>query len=192
MDLHPLQTPCLVLDSERVKRNAARMSERVRRFRAQLRPHVKTHKCAEVARIQTEGDSGAITVSTLAEAEFFADRDFSDITYAVPIEPGKFERAIELSKDRGAVEFDRGCGYGRVFDLEGRDLALRVDSVSQEHGVLTAPDSAALDRLKAGSRVRILANHSCRSAASALKRARRRSDCRSMGDSAKPVVLIAR
>ena len=38
-----------------------------------FRPHVKTHKTAEIARMQHGGALGPITVSTLAEAEFFAD-----------------------------------------------------------------------------------------------------------------------
>src|SRR3954467_14529027 len=98
MDLRTIKTPSLVLDVERVRRNAERMSARVRGFGATLRPHVKTHKCVEVARIQTEEGAGGITVSTLAEARAFAAHGFRDITYAVPIEPGKFEEAIELSK----------------------------------------------------------------------------------------------
>src|SRR5205085_8120516 len=98
MDLQTVKTPSLVLDVGRVRRNAERMSARVREFGVSLRPHVKTHKCVEVARIQTEGGAGGITVSTLAEARAFAAGGFKDITYAVPIEPGKFEEAIELSK----------------------------------------------------------------------------------------------
>jgi len=97
--LEALKTPSLVLDVAKVKRNAAEMSERTRRFGADLRPHIKTHKCLEVARIQTAGHSGAVTVSTLAEARVFAANGFSKITYAVPIEPGKFDEAIEISRD---------------------------------------------------------------------------------------------
>src|SRR5215210_4545580 len=98
MDLHTIKTPSLVLDAGRVRRNAERMSARVRELGASLRPHVKTHKCVEVARIQTGEGAGGITVSTLAEARAFAAHGFKDITYAVPIEPGKFDEAIELSK----------------------------------------------------------------------------------------------
>src|SRR4051794_445633 len=98
MDLQTIKTPSLVLDAGRVRRNAERMSARVRELGASLRPHVKTHKCVEVARIQTEGGAGGITVSTLAEARAFAAHGFGDITYAVPIEPGKFEEALELAK----------------------------------------------------------------------------------------------
>jgi len=99
MKLETLKTPGLVLDIAKVKRNAAEMSRRVKEFGADLRPHIKTHKCIEVARIQTVGHSGAVTVSTLAEARAFAANGFTKITYAVPIEPGKFNEAIEISRD---------------------------------------------------------------------------------------------
>lgn len=99
MRLETLKTPSLVLDVAKVKRNAAEMSQRIRQFGADLRPHIKTHKCIEVARIQTAGHFGAVTVSTLAEARAFAANGFSKITYAVPIEPGKFAEAIEISRD---------------------------------------------------------------------------------------------
>jgi D-serine deaminase-like pyridoxal phosphate-dependent protein len=98
MRIEDLKTPSLLLDVERVKRNAERMSEIANRNNGRLRPHIKTHKCIEVARIQTEGHNGAITVSTLAEARAFAKNGFTDITYAVPIERGKFEGAIEISR----------------------------------------------------------------------------------------------
>lgn len=98
MNLLTLKTPSLVLDYERLKRNAEGMKERVSRLGASLRPHVKTHKCIEVARLQTIGHKGGLTVSTLAEARAFAAHGLSDITYAVPIEPGKFSEAIKLSQ----------------------------------------------------------------------------------------------
>jgi D-serine deaminase-like pyridoxal phosphate-dependent protein len=107
MNLETLKTPCLVLDIAKVKRNAAEMSRRIKQFGADLRPHIKTHKCIEVARIQTAGHSGAVTVSTLAEARAFAANGFSKITYAIPIEPGKFDEAIEIS---------RGCELSLITD----------------------------------------------------------------------------
>src|SRR5881394_1385092 len=107
MKLETLKTPGLVLDIAKVKRNAAEMSQRIKQFGADLRPHIKTHKCIEIARIQTGGHSGAVTVSTLAEARVFAANGFSKITYAVPIESGKFDEAIEIS---------RGCELSLITD----------------------------------------------------------------------------
>jgi D-serine deaminase-like pyridoxal phosphate-dependent protein len=349
MNLQSLKTPSLILDVTKVKRNAERMTQRVKQFGADLRPHIKTHKCVEVARIQTAGHSGAVTVSTLAEARAFAANGFSKITYAIPIEPGKFQEAIAisrdcelslltddidvpgelneaarqanvylnlflkvdcgyhrcgvepnnpdaseiprrianasnlrfagilthaghsyncqtkaevvplakherdlmagfadtlrkevgevpivsigstptitcvdnlngidevrpgnyiffdafqatlgscaiedcaltvlasvvhrdrsrrkiildagaiaLSKDRGPVSLNPDCGYGRVLDLTGDDLNLTVSEMSQEHGVVSVNDDHTFDRLRVGSRVRVLANHSCLTAA---------------------------
>ncbi|MBA3766253.1 MAG: alanine racemase [Acidobacteria bacterium] len=348
--INELKTPALLLDVARVHSNAKRIGDRVRLSGARLRPHIKTHKCIEVARIQTSGHSGALTVSTLAEARAFSAHGFRDLMYAVPIEPGKFDEAIQLagdcerlalitddleiptllnetarragvtldlflkvdcgyhrcgvepslpeafeiprrisdssnlrfagilthaghsyhcrskvdvlalarterdtmtefaarlragglpvetisigstptitnvdhlegidearpgnyiffdafqaaigscsledcaltvlaavvhrdrrrqkiiidagaialSKDRGAVEFDAACGYGLVLDLEGHDLGLRVGGLSQEHGEIQVSDDNLLDRLSTGTRLRVLANHSCLTAA---------------------------
>ena len=73
--------------------------------------------------------------------------------------------AIALSKDRGPVEFDPGCGYGQMVDLEGQNLGIRIDSLSQEHGEAATVDSAAIERLSVGTRVRVVPNHSCLTAA---------------------------
>jgi D-serine deaminase-like pyridoxal phosphate-dependent protein len=63
------------------------------------------------------------------------------------------------------VGLNPNCGYGKVLDLTGKDLNLTVTEMSQEHGVVIAEDEHTLDRLKVGSRVRVLANHSCLTAA---------------------------
>jgi len=97
MQLEDLPTPCLVLDRGKLERNLARMSSAMRRHGVSLRPHLKTAKSADVARLATAGEAGGITVSTLAEAEYFADRGFLDITLAVGITPEKLDRVAELS-----------------------------------------------------------------------------------------------
>ncbi|HET6892264.1 MAG TPA: alanine racemase [Pyrinomonadaceae bacterium] len=146
MNLETIPTPALILDVERVRRNAARIGRRVTEMGARLRPHIKTHKCIEVARIQTRGHSGAITVSTLAEARAFAAAGFSDITYAVPIEPGKFEAAIDLAKlcNRLALltdDVEIPVPLNEAARKTGRilDLFLKVDSGYHRCGV--EPDS---------------------------------------------------
>ena len=350
MNINSIKTPGLLLDIARVRKNADRISAIAKRNNVRLRPHIKTHKCIEVAKIQTAGHDGAITVSTLAEARAFAKHGFADITYAVPIEKGKFADAIEilrsdvklnlltddadtmmqldkaseaagvkfdvfvkidcgthrvgvephtakaieiprqmsdsanlnfagilthaghsynarskegilevarherdsmaelagrlrddgivvptvsigstptistvdhlndvdevrpgnyiffdayqatlgscrfedtaltvlaavvhkdatrkrlvvdagaiaLSKDPGPVGLDPACGYGHVLDLDGNETGMRVTGMSQEHGEIDAAESEAFDQLNVGDRVRILANHSCLTAA---------------------------
>jgi D-serine deaminase-like pyridoxal phosphate-dependent protein len=96
MRLHDLNTPCLVLDQRKLSRNITRMSKRAHDFGIDLRPHLKTCKSEHIARLATAGHSAAITVSTLKEAEYFAARGFSDITYAVCITPDKLDRVARL------------------------------------------------------------------------------------------------
>src|SRR5436309_1748611 len=92
-----ITTPAFLVESDVVQRNCEAMREKARRSGVVFRPHVKTHKTIEIARMQFGGGTGPITVSTLAEAEFFAGHGFNDITYAVPIGLGKLERAAALA-----------------------------------------------------------------------------------------------
>ncbi len=75
---------------------------------------------------------------------------------------------LALSKDLSAAEFLEDAGYGLVCPLDAtRPLeGLYVDSVHQEHGLIAAKDGAPpYDKLPVGTRVRILPNHACMTAA---------------------------
>ena len=101
MDLDDLPTPALVLDRAVLAANIERMNERMRRLGVPLRPHLKTAKSADVARLAIAGHPGGITVSTLHEADYFLERGFADITYAVGITPARLDAAAALRR-RGA------------------------------------------------------------------------------------------
>jgi D-serine deaminase-like pyridoxal phosphate-dependent protein len=83
--VHNLPTPALLLDLDILERNLQRMTERTKGLGVALRPHIKTHKCIEIGRRQVELGAKGITVSTLYEAEVFADHGFTDITWAFPV-----------------------------------------------------------------------------------------------------------
>ena len=75
---------------------------------------------------------------------------------------------LALSKDRATSALaDHDMGYGLVTDLEGRPAfgRLVVAGVHQEHGEIQGDDPLPFDRLPIGSRVRILPNHVCMTAA---------------------------
>lgn len=98
MNLADVPTPALILDRARLRANCARMAERMRGFGVDLRPHMKTAKSWSVANIATEGFSGALTVSTLQEAEYFIDLGARDVTYAIGITPEKLARVHALQQ----------------------------------------------------------------------------------------------
>ncbi len=164
-DLSQLTTPAFLVERPVLQRNCDRMREKARASNVIFRPHVKTHKVAEIARMQHRGEAGPITASTLAEVEHFADAGFQDITYAVPIAPEKLERAAAIARRMqrlnilldsfealAAVEsfgftFDAflkiDCGYHRAGvdpdDPESLELARRMmrSSSLRFHGLLT-------------------------------------------------------
>ena len=102
MTLDELPTPCLVLDRTRLKDNADRMAGRMTDLGVRLRPHMKTAKSADVAQLATAGHFGGITVSTVAEARYFAEHGFSDILYAVGLTPDKIDGLAAVRSQTGA------------------------------------------------------------------------------------------
>ena len=72
-----------------------------------------TAKSAEVAKLVTAGLSGAITVSTLAEAGYFLRHGFRDMTYAVGIVPAKLDDVARVQAEGARINIiadDVGVG----------------------------------------------------------------------------------
>ncbi|WP_255360948.1 alanine racemase [Kutzneria sp. 744] len=114
--LSDTDTPFAVVDRARMDRNIDRLRTRLDTVGVPLRLHVKTTKSLDVAgRVHRVGP-GPITVSTLAEAEYFADGGYTDILYAVGIDPGKLPRVLALRR-------------------RGVDLVVLLDSVAQAEAV---------------------------------------------------------
>ena len=122
--LDSLPTPALLLDLDRLDANLFWMAERARRLGVALRPHIKTHKCIEIARRQADLGARGLTVSTLYEARCFADHGFDDLTWAFPLVPGRLAEALELA---GRVTLRLVIDSFEALDaLEGADRLLRV------------------------------------------------------------------
>ncbi len=144
MTLNELETPALVLDAGIMEANVARLRARLEGLGVALRPHVKTAKCDEVAKRCLEGQPGGITVSTLAEAEYFAARGVRDILYGVGIAPNKLEHVRDLRR-RGVdvtVVLDNAEQAGFASDLP---CLIEIDCDGHRSGV--KPDDPALVEL---------------------------------------------
>lgn len=118
-------TPALVLDRNKLERNCQRMIQRCRELGVKLRPHMKTLKSIDAARLAIDPTHGAIAVATLNEAEYFACHGFEDIQYAVCIAPDKLERAAAIL--RRAQRFS--------FFLDSVETARSVAAHARSHGV---------------------------------------------------------
>ncbi|MBS0561183.1 MAG: alanine racemase [Proteobacteria bacterium] len=110
-----------------------------------LRPHMKTAKCIEVARMALEGQPGGITVSTLAEAEYFAAHDIADILYAVGITPQKLPEVAKINATGARVMVitdDPAVASAIAQEPEPPQTLIEIDCGEARGGVL--PDDPAL------------------------------------------------
>ncbi|ANM31577.1 hypothetical protein ABI59_21450 [Acidobacteria bacterium Mor1] len=127
--LDDIPTPFLALDRRVLQRNVEGMLRRAQRFGVVLRPHLKTAKCAEVARLAHGGSHGPITVSTLQEAAWFVERGFRDLTYAVGIVPQKLDRVAAMMRsgaDLRILTDDPATAAAISEDGAGRGIRYRV------------------------------------------------------------------
>jgi D-serine deaminase-like pyridoxal phosphate-dependent protein len=145
-----LNTPRLILDADRLERNAARMRARCDALGVTLRPHLKTAKSTDVARIAADGTCGPITVSTLAEAEYFAAAGWHDILYSTAIAPAKLARAHRIQHDHDArlmLVLDdpaAAAAIGEAAAALGARFAILIEIDCGEHRSGTAPASDEL------------------------------------------------
>lgn len=148
MNYAKLETPALILDQDRLRANASRMLEHCQAKGVFLRPHLKTGKSVEVAKIATGGRMSGVTVSTLAEAEYFADAGFGDILYAVGITPNKFARVRAIcGGDAGklVLVLDSVEMAKAVVDSGLENPVLIEIDCGESRGGLSPDDPAVLD-----------------------------------------------
>ncbi len=99
LDYMNFLTPYLAIDSSALMRNIHRMREFSRRVDVNVRPHVKTHKCPKIAKLQVEAGAIGVTCAKLGEAEVMVRRGIHDILIANQVvDISKLTRIAELAK----------------------------------------------------------------------------------------------
>lgn len=151
-----LDTPVVTIDLDRLERNIARVHALVSRHGLKNRPHIKTHKIPEIARMQMEAGAAGITCQKLEEAAQFIEAGVCDdilITFNIVGEQ-KTERLMELSKRvrRLAVVADNEIvlrGLSDAAHRHGRDQPVLIECESGfgRNGVQTPQDALGLARL---------------------------------------------
>jgi D-serine deaminase-like pyridoxal phosphate-dependent protein len=161
MRIEDLPTPALLLDLDVLERNLDRMAAKARRLGVALRPHVKTHKCVEVAERQRALGVSGITVSTLHEARVFADHGFDDLTWAFPVILSRLDEVRELARRvtlRVVVDSREALAAleETPADTERLHVWLKIDCGYHRAGAdPEAPETLELARRIAGSRTLI-------------------------------------
>jgi D-serine deaminase-like pyridoxal phosphate-dependent protein len=123
----------------------------------------------------TEARAGVYAFGDLVQAQLgtcaIEDIAISVLASVIGHKPGRLltdAGFLALSRDRGTADLPVDWGYGAVSDAATGELLedLVISSTNQEHGIVTARSGDLdLERFPVGSRVRILPNHACATAA---------------------------
>jgi D-serine deaminase-like pyridoxal phosphate-dependent protein len=154
MRLEEVPTPAFIVDRAKFSANCALMIERCRALGAPLRPHMKTMKSIEAARIAVDPAHGGIAVSTLREAEYFAEHGIADVQLAVCLTPDKLPRAAAVHRNAPRFSFFlNSIGTAQAVAgfaaREGVSLNVWIEIDSGEHRTGLLPGSPLLLELAA-------------------------------------------
>jgi D-serine deaminase-like pyridoxal phosphate-dependent protein len=145
--IEDLPTPAVLVELDVLERNIAAQAERARAPGVRLRPHAKTHKCPEIARMQLAAGAAGISLAKTSEAEIFADAGFEDIFIAYPVVGlGKAERLLALSERlrlaAGCDSLEGATRLSETFRAAGGklDVLLKIDCGYHRVGIL--PENA--------------------------------------------------
>jgi D-serine deaminase-like pyridoxal phosphate-dependent protein len=94
--LSDLRTPSVLIDKTRLEQNVDRMQAAATARGIGLRPHAKTHKSPDLARVQIARGATGICCAKLGEAEVFAAAGIEDIRLPYPINPANADRVLKL------------------------------------------------------------------------------------------------
>jgi D-serine deaminase-like pyridoxal phosphate-dependent protein len=96
-----LETPAVVVDLDVLEANLQKLANYTRQHNLKLRPHTKTHKIPEIARMQMDAGCFGITVAKSGEAEVMAAAGLDNILIAYPVfGDAKVKRIAELAKTK--------------------------------------------------------------------------------------------
>jgi len=113
-----LDTPALVLDLDKLEKNIAAMRAYLSTTKVGARPHAKTHKSAEIAKMQIAAGAVGVCTAKLGEAEaLFAEGVQKICMTTANISKAKIQRAMNLRKKNR--EFIQAVDY----DQNARDLS---------------------------------------------------------------------
>lgn len=148
-NVQEVASPALLLYPDRIAENVGRMI-RMAGGTDRLRPHLKTHKLAEVLRIQLEQGITKFKCATIAEAEMAASAGAPDVLIAYPIVGPNVSRLLELPQKFPATKFS--CVADNVSSIRiladtfagaGRSLDVLLDVDCGQHRTGVEPGNGA-------------------------------------------------
>ena len=142
-------TPAAVVDLDRLETNLARWQEHCDAHGLANRPHVKTHKCVEIAERQVGLGADGVTCQTLREAELMVDAGIDDVLVPYNLVGGHKLEQLALLLRRAEVRVTADDerllpGLAGAAVDAGRELPVLVDcDTGLGRTGVTSPEEAA-------------------------------------------------
>jgi 3-hydroxy-D-aspartate aldolase len=157
--LEDVDTPALVLDLDALERNLLRMADAVKGSGVRLRPHAKSHKCAEIARRQIAAGAVGVCCQKVSEAEALARGGVADILVTNEIVgKQKLARLARLVREAKVGVLADDAGNVGDLDTAARaegvrlDVLIEIDVGAHRCGIEPGEPALALARRVASCR----------------------------------------
>ena len=151
MLLAEVDTPCLILELDAFERNLKRLPESLRGSDIRLRPHAKSHKCAEIALRQVALGAVGVCCQKTSEAEALVAAGINDVLIANEVVGADKLKRLSALAQRATI---RVCvdDAGNVRDLDAAaraagvtlELLVEVDVGAHRCGVAPGAPAVAL------------------------------------------------
>ncbi|HWD95245.1 MAG TPA: alanine racemase [Acidimicrobiales bacterium] len=153
MKTYDLDTPSLVIDLDRVDANIQEMAGHAKMAGVRLRPHTKTHKMPEIARLQVDAGASGITCAKVGEAEVMAAAGFDDILIAYPIYGEEKLARLDALRDKARIlvsldSVEVARGLGRLGVSSGQPIEIYVEVDTGHHRMGRAPGEPTVEVIK--------------------------------------------
>lgn len=153
-DAKHIASPALIVYLDRVRENLRRMIA-VAGGVERLRPHVKTHKMAEVVRLQMQAGIRKFKCATIAEAEMLAQTGAPDVMLAYPVVGPNVGRLAGLAKAYPSTRFSALADdlsaihtLSASFASAEKPLEVLLDIDNGMHRSGVAPGPAAIEQYR--------------------------------------------
>ncbi len=151
-------TPALVIDMDRVEANIARVQAQCDKAGLANRPHIKTHKSPELAKLQVAAGARGITCQKIGEAEVMAAAGIDDILISYNLlgeeKMQRLGRLLETATVTVAADNATVIGdLPKAAGIAGRPLGVVIecDTGRKRAGVETPGEAIELAKLIAAS-----------------------------------------
>jgi 3-hydroxy-D-aspartate aldolase len=141
-----IPTPALLVDLDAFEANVTRAACEAKQAGKKLRPHLKAHKCVEIAKRQLAEGAAGVCVATLREAEMMARAGINDLLLTSPLaDPLKIARLIATGAMAVVDHVRQVRWYQEAASAVNVQVALLVDLDVGDHRTGAASPDQALD-----------------------------------------------